>query len=183
MSAVHDDAKIRRRILWISCNTYSIMLKHLELHSSNGAEVQRREWLISLGRERWSRVSRKAYRRSWYLSWGWKISVMVPGEKQGGLGGKGAMPATVHLRKWHHVTFTYHECPSQVERRAAPPKLHGYIYYSGIVSWESTMFQALDYAINTTMMWIDYWCLASFFSFSYFCYYECDNITGKDYSM
>lgn len=50
------------------------------------------------------------------------MSVMVPGEKQGGLDGKGAMPATVCLRKWHHVTFTYQECPSQVERRVAPAK-------------------------------------------------------------
>lgn len=183
MSAVHDDAKIRRRILWISCNTYSIMLKHLELHSSNGAEVQRREWLISLGRERWSRVSRKAYRRSWYLSWGWKISVMVPGEKQGGLGGKGPMPATVHLRKWHHVTFTYQECTSQVEKRAAPAKppwVHLLlrncflrIYYVPSTGLCNKYHDDMDRLLMFSL----------FFSFSNFCYYECDNIIGKDYSM
>lgn len=41
------------------------------------------------------------------------------------LGWEGVTPATVCLRKWHHVTFTYQECTSQVESRAAkPPWVH-----------------------------------------------------------
>lgn len=52
LPATHDDAKIQKKEFFEQVvvhipNKESIVLKLLELHSSNGVEVQRGEWLIS----------------------------------------------------------------------------------------------------------------------------------------
>lgn len=76
------------------------------------------------------------------------MSVIVPGGKPSGLGGKGALPAAMCLRTWHHVLFTHPKLLREAQRRAAakPPR--------GIHFLRNSLLRI--YTIHSMMIWIEY---------------------------